>query len=109
MTDRQSRRMFLTAVAVLIVLPLVQMMFGVFRIGALNEKRTRYEIQNLWPRLQGGDGMLAADVSKWFDDHYGFRDLLIRLKNQFDYSVFGTSHRISMGKNGWLFFRDHDY
>src|SRR5882757_4095033 len=104
MTERHSRRMFLTVAAALIVLPLVQMMFGVFQVGLLNEKRTRYEIQNLWPRLQRGDVTLAADINKWFDDHYGFRDLLIRLKNQFDYSVFGTSQRISVGKSGWLFF-----
>jgi hypothetical protein len=47
----------------------------------------------------------------WFQDYYGFRDLLITLKTQIDYSVFGVSDRLYIGKDGWLFYHsviDHE-
>ena len=60
------------------------------------------------PNYQGISNLSASvDQSiKWFDDHFGFRSLLIRIKNQIDYSVFGTSNRVHIGKDGWLFFRN---
>ena len=36
----------------------------------------------------------------------GFRDLFIRTKNQIDYSLFRTSRKVYVGKDGWLFDRD---
>lgn len=41
----------------------------------------------------------------WFQDSYGGRDELIRLKNQLDYSVFNKSDRIHIGRDGFLFYR----
>jgi hypothetical protein len=53
-----------------------------------------------------GDISKTIDQSmKWFDDHFGFRSLLIRVKNQIDFSVFGISNRVHIGKGGWLFYR----
>lgn len=42
---------------------------------------------------------------QYFDDHYGLRDILIRLKTQVDFSVFHTSDRVHLGEHGWLFYR----
>ncbi|BDC39212.1 hypothetical protein PTKU15_25090 [Paraburkholderia terrae] len=46
-----------------------------------------------------------AAIERYFDDHYGLRDILIRLKTQIDFSVFDTSDRVHIGKDGWLFYR----
>jgi SGNH hydrolase-like domain, acetyltransferase AlgX len=101
-------RLFVGILAAVLLLPLVQMAFGVVPLDPLNEKRKRFEIPDLWSRLGHADPTLASDINRWFDDHYGFRDLLIRTKNQIDYSLFGTSHRLAIGKDGWLFLREHD-
>lgn len=53
--------------------------------------------------LRNGDGAFAAQLNKWFDDRFGARDLLIRAKNQIDYSLFHTSRRVYVGRDGWLF------
>ena len=50
-------------------------------------------------------GGFAAALNKWFDDRMGFRDLFIRTKNQIDYSLFGTSRKVYVGTDGWLFER----
>lgn len=41
----------------------------------------------------------------WFNDQYPARNLLIRLKNQIDYSIFSYSDQIHIGPNGWMFYR----
>jgi alginate O-acetyltransferase complex protein AlgJ len=53
--------------------------------------------------LRNGDGAFAAQLNRWFDDRVGVRDLFIRTKNQIDYSLFHTSRRVYVGRNGWLF------
>jgi hypothetical protein len=44
-------------------------------------------------------------IDSWFNDNYGPRDLLIKLKTQIDYSVFSTSDKVHIGSNDWLFYR----
>jgi alginate O-acetyltransferase complex protein AlgJ len=44
--------------------------------------------------------------NRWFEDHIGLRDLFIRTKNQIDYSLFDTSHKIYVGSDRWLFDRE---
>ncbi len=41
----------------------------------------------------------------WFGDRYPGRNLLIRLETQIDYSIFGYSDRVHIGRDGWLFYR----
>lgn len=50
-------------------------------------------------------GGLPGQFARWFDDHFGFRPFLLRLKTQVDFSVFGTSARAHIGRDGWLFYR----
>jgi hypothetical protein len=55
-------------------------------------------------------GLLHLDdchgrVDAWFNDNYGPRDLLIKLKTQVDYSVFHVSDKVHIGPDNWLFYR----
>lgn len=47
-----------------------------------------------WPR----------EANAWFSDHFGLRSLLIRLKGQLDYSLFGQSDRVLVGRGGYLWY-----
>ena len=47
----------------------------------------------------------AERFEDFFNDRYGFRDLFIRTKNQIDYTLFGKSEKIFIGKEGFLFYR----
>jgi hypothetical protein len=69
----------------------------------VEELRQPQPIPELWPRLVAADPTLPNDVTRWFDDRYGFRSVLIRLHNEIDYQLFRTSDRVLIGRNGYLF------
>lgn len=95
------RRLFLALFFALALLPLAQMMFHVAREPAVDENRALAAAPSAqtaiasWPR--------AAD--RWFADHFGLRRLLITLKTQIDFRLFGTSDRVLVGRDGQLFYR----
>jgi hypothetical protein len=70
---------------------------------AIDENRTRAA----WPRTGFVQDPVAYSTAAqaWFDDHFGGRDFLIRLKTQIDYSLFDTSTRVHLGQDSWLFYR----
>ncbi len=47
----------------------------------------------------------ATSLCGWFEDHFGLRDLMIRTKNQIDFTVFRKSDKVHVGPGGWLFLR----
>src|SRR5262249_55566271 len=60
------------------------------------------------PRLLlAANGDFATGLNTWFDDRMGYRDFFIRAKNQIDYSLFGTSRRVFVGADGWLFAKEN--
>lgn len=91
-----------TAFFALLSLPAIETVFRPIAIAPTDENR------KLAPRpkltLSDPHAMLAAS-KKWIEDHFGFRSFLIRLKTQIDYSVFNTSNRVHIGKDGFLFYR----
>lgn len=47
-----------------------------------------------------------AAFERWFSDHLGLRDLMIRSKNELDYRLFRSSARVYFGKRGDLYGRN---
>jgi hypothetical protein len=103
MWRRLETAAFILVLAGLLFAPLVQMARPFVKVRSLEERRDLHEVDRFWPRLLRLDPDLATDIGNWFNDHYGFRDLLIRIKNEFDYQVFGTSDKVLIGNDGWLF------
>lgn len=106
--DRNLSNLFLGFVALCMVAPLLQTVYPVFGtiVAPLEERR----LPNPFPSLRlllGTNGDFAAGLNKWFDDRVGFRDLFIRTKNQIDYTLFGTSRKVYVGADDWLFYRDN--
>jgi len=99
---------FVLVLGALLMAPLVQMAWPFVKVQQLEERRELHKVDRFWSRLVKLDASLAADVNDWFNDHYGFRDLLIRTKNEVDYQVFRTSDKVLVGDDGWLF-EDEDY
>jgi hypothetical protein len=103
MWRRLESAAFILVLAGLLFAPLVQMVWPFVKVQRIEERRELHEVNGFWPRLVRLDAGLATDINSWFNDHYGFRDLLIRIKNEFDYQVFGTSDKVLIGEDGWLF------
>ena len=95
------RRLFLALFFALALLPLAQMAFHFAREPAVDENRTLATAPSAqtpvtsWPRV----------ADRWFADHFGLRRLLITLKTQIDFRLFGTSDRVLVGRDGQLFYR----
>jgi alginate O-acetyltransferase complex protein AlgJ len=105
-TARVLSKIFVVAVISLLVGNLIQTAYPLLPqlVQPVDEYRspTRLPAPELLLDQRGG---FAAALNDWFDDKAGFRDLLIRTKNQIDYSLFGTSRKVYVGSDGWLFER----
>ena len=102
------QRIFLGFVTFCLVAPLVQTIYPVFGttlVAPVEERRDASPFPSLH-LLAGTNGDFAAGLNKWFDDRVGFRDFLIRSKNQIDYTLFRTSKKVHIGADGWLFYLD---
>jgi hypothetical protein len=98
--------LFLGFLAALILLPCVQIVFPLVRDRPIDEHRQLSAAPNLTLLIRGGVAALVDATNRWFDDHIGLRDLFIRTKNQIDYSLFNTSHKVYLGSDEWLFDRE---
>lgn len=94
-------RLFIAIFFLLTILPFAQMVTRAIPGDAINENRTFARR----PDLSKGVEHFPRLANEWFNDHFGLRALLIKLKTQIDYSVFGTSDKVLVGRNGWLFYR----
>ena len=99
-----SRVLVLIGFMLFLWVPMAQMVTGLPRQPAAvdeNRKLAPKPVLRTWEDMH----QYTGDAIKWFNDHFGFRDFLIRSKTQIDYSVFGMSTRVHVGSNGWLFYR----
>ena len=94
-------RTFIAIFLILSLLPALQMITGLVPVAPVNENRRLAA----WPASLAPIDSIPRAASDWFNDHFGLRPLLIRLKTQIDYSVFRTSDRVLVGRDGWLFYR----
>src|SRR5271170_6207334 len=108
--ERNLSFAFLGCAALCLVVPFLQTLYPVFGtiVAPLEERRALSPLPPL-RLLLGTNGDFAAGLNKWFDDRVGFRDLFIRSKNQIDYTLFGTSKKIWIGSDGWLFYREYSH
>ena len=98
-----ARKVVIAVFLLLLIAPALQMATGAIAIKPLDENRTRTPLPPLSQIAHPAH--YVAELQAWFNDHYGLRDLLIRTKTQIDYSVFDSSDRLHIGKDGWLFYR----
>jgi hypothetical protein len=98
-------RVIAAAFLALLFLPVIQALYPLFPVKPLDEKRAPSPFPHIEDLYAKTSDELAAGVNAWFDDRIGFRDFFIRLKNQIDYSLFGTSTKVLIGRGGWLYRR----
>jgi hypothetical protein len=105
-TVARVQRTFLAIFIVFLCLPVGQMLVPVVQYAPVVENRARLTMPNDPIHLFVGPGDFARRFEEFFNDRYGFRDLLIRTRNQIDYALFRTSQTIFIGKRGFLFYRN---
>jgi hypothetical protein len=90
----------------ILLIPTIQMKFGLFHYEALDEARVKKDLPTLSAyRIQNDLKGIVSEFEAWFNDNYGLRDFLIRLGTQINYSVFQYSDKIHIGHGGFLYYR----
>jgi hypothetical protein len=92
-------------ILIIVVTPLLQQHLNFIPVPALQENRIRKKRPENWLNLFKAEGRFAKEFEEYFNDNYGLRDLLIRLKNQVDYMLFHKSDEVVIGRDGWLFYK----
>jgi len=103
---RAARLAFVLTFVLLMLLPGVEMAYPFVAIHALDEKRRLAPPPDFTAKILHGDGRLAGDINRWFDDRIGFRPFFTRLSHQIDYSLFAHADKVYVGSDGWLFAKD---
>ncbi len=93
---------------VIICAPLFQQYTHLFQFIPVIENRYRVPPpkEYIFPSLLMRKNEFAKNFEKYFNDNFGFRDVLIRIKNQVDYSLFRYSDEVLIGNNNWLFYKE---
>ena len=95
-------------VIILLCLPFVQMSLRIFPDLKSQENRTLAAKPHLMPLTLASFWTYIQDYQKYFNDNFGFRNLLIRVNSVVNLEIFGVSPTplpdIVVGKDGWLFY-----
>lgn len=94
---------FIILFLVILYAPAVQQYFNIPPLTPVVESRTKVPLPpgNPVAELWTGHGYFF-EYEKHFNDVFGYRDFFIRLRNQIQYSLFGDSDQVIVGRNGWL-------
>jgi hypothetical protein len=95
-------------IILLMVLPVLQMQFGIIQEKPLNGAFNLSE-KPTFTREKWISGEYQGQVEKYVKDHSGFRNFLVRLQNQVDFSLFrkANAEGAVVGKSKQLF--EYDY
>jgi hypothetical protein len=101
---RWTKVAFVVVFLGVLIIPLLDTLFPYLPQRDLAENRNPAPFPDLIKILHG-DGRFAPGLNRWFDDYLRLRGLLIRAKNQLDFSLFSHSEKLYLGRDKWLFDR----
>jgi hypothetical protein len=92
----------------LIILPALQKLYPFFRVKSLNGA-FHYEEKPIFTWAGWLSGSFQGHYNDYSEQHIGFRNCLVRLNNQIDFSLFRKTHAegIAIGKDNVLY--EYDY
>ena len=102
------KKILLSIVLTALVLPMLQNSLHIFRIRPL-EGDFVMEDKPAYSKTGWYDGEFQARYNNWLEQNIGFRDLLVRINNQIDFSLFKKPHAegVEVGRNKILY--EYDY
>ena len=106
MKKRPQYDIFLFALlATLAFLPMLQQHLGLFRTKPLNGVTEEKEMPQ-WTLEAFRDGTFSREAEACLGTHFGFREPIVRLYNQYLWDAYGKTyaHDVVRGKDGWLFY-----
>lgn len=101
------KKIYIALIMVILLVPTVWMFAVKTQPMVIEENRIREQRRayKLAYTALFDNGEYCEQFTKWYDDNYGMRDLMIRVRNQIDYSVFGLTNGVYMGDEGYLVYQ----
>ncbi len=112
-----TRYFIFSCLALLFILPLVQGKFGIIKLSPLKGAFVP-AVEDTFSSKKWFSGEYQNHTEKYLNQAFGFRNLLVRINNQLDFSIFNNTNLNSVipGKNNYLFtyeyikaYRGYDY
>jgi hypothetical protein len=105
--QRPVQAVTVTLFGLFLALPFAQNHYHLVHYRRLDENR----VFTPWPKMNSRElcesgGKAATKYESYFDNRYGFRDLLVQLKHQQDYWLFKRSDEVVIGRQGWMEYRN---
>lgn len=100
------RIVFIAGIFLISLVPFILTIWPLVRDAeAVQELRPLAPFPSSWQGSAMDIDKNYARFEKWFADHVGFRNLMIRAKNEIDYRLFRSSSRVYFGRDEQLFGR----
>lgn len=99
--------LYVVSLAFFLLVCIVQTLFPIWHFEPVDENRRPTPFGRYLDHLLRSEEQLPASLNAWFDDQFGFRSPFIRIFNEAQYRVFGTSSRVHIGSDGFLFEKNH--
>jgi len=95
---------FLFSLLIFILFPIFQQNCRYFKIKPLGGAYTKKEIE-FFNLSNWFEGSFQKNIEEYENENFGFRNSLVRLNNQIDFSFFRRSHAeaVIIGKNGYCY------
>ncbi|MFM2310372.1 MAG: hypothetical protein RLY87_2494 [Chloroflexota bacterium] len=101
-----AQRVTLLTTSIICVAPMVALLYGPEPLEQrVTENRRLTAFPRTFPSSMVALAEAATTTEQWLSDHYGWRSLLIRTKNELAYRVFGTSSRVYFGSDDVIYMR----
>jgi hypothetical protein len=105
-TANQPQRVTLLSTSILFVAPVVALLYWPEPLEQrVTENRRLTAFPSKVPTTMSAVAKATIQTEQWLSDHYGWRSLLIRTKNELDYRIFGTSSRVYYGSDDVIYMR----
>lgn len=108
-TEKKSNNNIKISIIILFIIiiyfPIIQFKLNFITFEEMDENRNKYQVPILsLDAIKSGKYMV--DFEKYYNDHFGFRELFIRMSNNIDIKLFNTSpnKNVIIGKNGFIYY-----
>lgn len=101
-----SKKVLISVVSAICLMPGIVFLGGGKQVFPINENRVLNKLpEGSTVSLITDQGEYASGLQDYFNDRFGFRDLMIRTKNEIKYRIFGDLDEIYIDDNGYLYYK----
>lgn len=100
----KAKKIILAVMCLLFAAPTIFSVIGKGNILSIDENRNKLLFDNI--SFEGNGDEVYSQISTWYNDNFGLRDLLIRLQHTVDYKLFRYNSTLYFSDGGYLYYKN---